>query len=76
MNNTNPTGTREDLPPAVQRLIQNLREEVKDYKRMRADAVREMKALRREAAKHRAARNAALEELAEARAELEARRNA
>jgi predicted secreted Zn-dependent protease len=70
------TGTMQELPPAVQKLIRNLREEVKDHKRMRGDAVREMHTLRREAAKHRVARNAARAELSAALAELEAGRDA
>lgn len=76
INNTTAAATMEDLPPAVQTLIRKLREEVKDYKRMRGDAVREMQSLRREAARHRIARNEALAELAALRAELEAARNA
>lgn len=67
------TGTLADLPPAVQTLIHNLREEVRDYKRMRGDAVREIKRLRRESGTYRDARNQARAELAQLRAELEAR---
>lgn len=63
------TGTITDLPPAIQALIHKLREEVKDQKRMRGDAVREMQSLRREAARYRVARNAAIAELAALRAE-------
>jgi hypothetical protein len=70
------TGTLEDLPLAVQKLFRKLREEVKDSRRTYGNAVGEMKLLRREAAKHRVARNEALAEVAQLRAELEAVRNA
>lgn len=72
---TSTSSTLADLPPVVQKLIHNLREEARDYRRMRGDAVREMKKLRAEAAHHRAARNEARAELAALRDELEARRD-
>ena len=70
------TTTRYELPDPVHRLVRNLRDEVKEHKRLAqehkrkyGDAVREMKSLRREAAKHRVERNEALAELAALRAE-------